>query len=56
MRSFIASCVVFAVLVTLTGLASTSFRVWSSEAYSLDSARVGHDGAVPARPGFILSE
>ncbi len=51
MRTFIASCVVFVVLVALTGLAATNLRIWSSDAYALDSARVGHDAA-SARPGF----
>jgi len=53
MKAFASALAFYAALMVLTGLAfEYAFSLTATEAYSLDSVRVGHDLPVTERPGF----
>jgi len=52
MKAFLAALVFFAAVAAVTGVLFESINLTATEAYSLESARPGHDGDVEHRPGF----
>lgn len=52
MKAFLVSLATFAVLVAGTGFVYVAASLTATEAYSRESARVGHDNPVDGRLGW----
>ena len=52
MKAFLLSLATFVVLVAATGFVYVAASLTATEAYSRDSARVGHDNPVDGRLGW----